>query len=773
MATATQVQVLYIAYFGRPADPDGLAFWTNGVAGSNEELDLLADSFAETPEYRAAIQGLSTKQIIDLFYDNLFSRTAEQEGEDFWLSGIESGALDPQDIGVDIGLAALNANPPNSDSVAIGAKADAANKYTKALEANPADKADYAGSQGVEAGRAYLEPVIDVATIPSDAEVQEAVNNIPAGGGGGGGGAVNQYALTLFDDQVTSVNTRQYQIINGAQGPFIKSFPFSLNASNQTITAVASDNNQTNTLNTLDSLVDSSTTDSDTLTITASGGSNLQRATVTNIENIAFNLAGYTGGTLIAAAAGINATGGLDTITTTGSFTAGTAVIDATGTGASSINTAGMTAAADGAFTITSSDATTATSVTGGAADETYTAFSTGTAVDTINLGAGDNNVFNAGNGADVITHDTAGANIDIRVNGTSTVTLIASQTEALATVINNVVGGVNASTSTAGVALIGTGNSQTFTGGSGDDFITGNAGGDVMTGGGGSNTFYFRTGDVDTNEAVTLTGTTDTFNVVTTTVFDNINAGASIIGLDNIVLAESEDAEFLSAQLTGLTVGVNGLAGNDTELLKVDASSATAAIDLSGFTLTNASSNINGGTGINAITGSKGVDTIDANAGADNVTSGTGADIIAQGATAGVASSGRTGVGGAATADTEVFIFATGVDVITDFTGGGGGDKLKAPALTSNTIKADGDATGLSGTDVLLLRGTYAAANGGNPATFTIGAGPDLLYSGFSVQNANPGAAENRTFWTADASSVVLDGGFANFTVGNNFVAA
>ena len=42
--------------------------------------------------------------------------------------------------------------------------------------ANPADENAYSGSQGVKAGREYLEPVVDAATIPSDAEVEGPIS---------------------------------------------------------------------------------------------------------------------------------------------------------------------------------------------------------------------------------------------------------------------------------------------------------------------------------------------------------------------------------------------------------------------------------------------------------------------------------------------------------------------------------------------------------------------------------------------------------------------
>lgn len=93
MATTTQIQVLYTAFFGRPADPDGLAYWANGVLGAKEELGQIADTFSQTMEYLSTILGLTTEQIVDLFYRNMFGRFAEKEGQDFWVTAIKSGNL--------------------------------------------------------------------------------------------------------------------------------------------------------------------------------------------------------------------------------------------------------------------------------------------------------------------------------------------------------------------------------------------------------------------------------------------------------------------------------------------------------------------------------------------------------------------------------------------------------------------------------------------------------------------------------------------------------
>ena len=55
--TAAQIQQLYLVYFGRPADPNGLAFWLSNQSATQESV---ATAFAGTPEYKASISSCST-----------------------------------------------------------------------------------------------------------------------------------------------------------------------------------------------------------------------------------------------------------------------------------------------------------------------------------------------------------------------------------------------------------------------------------------------------------------------------------------------------------------------------------------------------------------------------------------------------------------------------------------------------------------------------------------------------------------------------------------
>ena len=96
-----------------------------------------------------------------------------------------------------------------------------------------------------------------------------------------------------------------------------------------------------------------------------------------------------------------------------------------------------------------------------------------------------------AGNGADIITHDKGSALI-VYNTGVDTVTITASRAGVYVAVNVAGVRSVDASTSDAAVTLDGRGageNITTYTGGSGDDSIFGAALGDLLTGNDGNDT--------------------------------------------------------------------------------------------------------------------------------------------------------------------------------------------------------------------------------------------------------------------------------------------
>ena len=175
MATVNQVQALYISYFGRPADSQGLKYWTEDV-GASAPLEQIANGFAATEEYLASIQGETVQEIVTDFYENLIGRAPEAAGLDYWVQEVLSGRTTTQLVGLRI-TQAVDAFPDdNTDKIAAESKFVAANAWTTTSGSTQAGIDAYTGQIGEQAGRDFLEPVTSVATIPDAAATTAAVN---------------------------------------------------------------------------------------------------------------------------------------------------------------------------------------------------------------------------------------------------------------------------------------------------------------------------------------------------------------------------------------------------------------------------------------------------------------------------------------------------------------------------------------------------------------------------------------------------------------------
>lgn len=185
---------------------------------------------------------------------------------------------------------------------------------------------------------------------------------------------------------------------------------------------------------------------------------------------------------------------------------------------------------------------------------------------------------------------------------------------------------------------------------------------------------------------------------------------------------------------------------------------SGAGADQLNGGT---AADSLSGGAGLDTISGGGGADTIVGGTGADRLTGGAGADKFNQALTDGVAISVAQANGNFAAGN--VLTFGNGVDVITDFTAGAGGDVFGV-AVAGAAVTGIGVAnnTLIAGTNYF-LSGTWNATAG----TFTVsadGVGQDtLLVQGYAVAG---------TDIDTNITSVILVGVDSDNLVAGNYAA-
>ena len=85
-----QVAELYIVFFGRAPDAEGMNHWVQALS-MGESVNEVARSFAASIEYQSTYGGRSPTQAIEMFYQNALERPADQAGLTYWLDKLKQG----------------------------------------------------------------------------------------------------------------------------------------------------------------------------------------------------------------------------------------------------------------------------------------------------------------------------------------------------------------------------------------------------------------------------------------------------------------------------------------------------------------------------------------------------------------------------------------------------------------------------------------------------------------------------------------------------------
>jgi hypothetical protein len=158
MATSTtDIQKLYIAYFNRPADTAGLAFW-QARADAAGSVEAIASQFSNSTEYTALFDGASSFEIVNQLYINLFGRSPEEAGLKYWAAKLDSGELTIGTVAYTIANSAQN-----DDLVAITNKVTAADQFTNTLTVD--EIIGYSGTSPNQVAKDWLAGITDNASL--------------------------------------------------------------------------------------------------------------------------------------------------------------------------------------------------------------------------------------------------------------------------------------------------------------------------------------------------------------------------------------------------------------------------------------------------------------------------------------------------------------------------------------------------------------------------------------------------------------------------------
>lgn len=164
MATTyyNDLQKLYVAYFNRPADTKGLAYYEGVLEATKGDAKALATTmaaisadFSTSAEYKAAYANMSNADIVNAIYQNIFGRPAEDAGKKYW-----ADLLDSKTITIDNVVTQVAAGAQGSDLTAFTNKVNASLAFTTALgETN-----SYSGAKANAEAKTFLSGVTDNAS---------------------------------------------------------------------------------------------------------------------------------------------------------------------------------------------------------------------------------------------------------------------------------------------------------------------------------------------------------------------------------------------------------------------------------------------------------------------------------------------------------------------------------------------------------------------------------------------------------------------------------
>lgn len=254
------IQGVYVALFGRPADPTGLAYF-NSVTNNGANLNAIGN-LATQSEYTARFTGLNNIQIINSIYQSLFNRDADLTGLTFFSDALAKGTLNINNVAI-----AILDGAQGNDKTIVTNKVAAADLYTKALDTGP-EVVAYSGLAAAAQGVAFLKTV--TTTVPTAAAVDTAVAAMVTTSQGGGTGATGvTLTLTAGGDTL---------------GPSVATDASKTTANNDTIRGVAAGD-----LKSVDSIDGGAGTDTLNAVMSLSGANNAEttvKPVLKSVENV-------------------------------------------------------------------------------------------------------------------------------------------------------------------------------------------------------------------------------------------------------------------------------------------------------------------------------------------------------------------------------------------------------------------------------------------------------------------------------------------------------
>ncbi len=176
---STFVQKAYIALFGRPADPAGLTYW-EAASATLSEAEVYAQ-LLDSAEFAATLQSTDITEVLTHVYANVFGRTPDAPGLQFWLQGIEQAGSTSVALGQALADIVRAPTVGSADARTLNSKVKLAEILTERL--NDLDHAPSLSGAHLQASRDLLNTVTSEPLPAADVlerQAQQAVDTAAA-----------------------------------------------------------------------------------------------------------------------------------------------------------------------------------------------------------------------------------------------------------------------------------------------------------------------------------------------------------------------------------------------------------------------------------------------------------------------------------------------------------------------------------------------------------------------------------------------------------------
>ena len=163
------VNSFYLAFYGRPADPAGMKYWSQQLANNNGDFSAIVNAFADSQEAQTRFGSNTVAERISDIYMQLFNRVPDTDGMAYWMNAINKGQASLGDVAF-----AILRGARGSDATLSELRQQAADAFTAEVEASGSQ---YDGYASIEAARVLVRAVTPGSTQQDlDTLVKSAVS---------------------------------------------------------------------------------------------------------------------------------------------------------------------------------------------------------------------------------------------------------------------------------------------------------------------------------------------------------------------------------------------------------------------------------------------------------------------------------------------------------------------------------------------------------------------------------------------------------------------